>query len=283
MSDNSNISFERSGIAALSDLKTSEHSRIFKFLENEQRAFLDFQDKFRSPEYKWPLDPLHNWSRVWEYPYVYYHVKKWLSRYVASTQPHVVDLGSGVTFFPFTVARLGLRVTCSDIDPICEKDIIGATQYISPMPGKIDFRLIKDDLPFKTHEVDAVYCISVLEHIETFEHTITEINRILKPGGLLLLTIDLDLRGDFAMGVDAHRRLTSLLNKHFTYLYPETAIHPMDMLHTCSGPYALKKLEGLEKLRFTIYQHLVKPIFGKQPSATPPQRVAVQAFVMRKV
>ncbi len=273
--------FDRSGIAALSDLETEEHRKLFFYLENEQKQFLEAQDNFRSKEYKWPLDPLHTWSRVWEYPYVYHHLKKWLSGYSNKAMAHVVDLGSGVTFFPFSIARLRTRVVCSDIDPICGKDIYNARRYIPSEPGGIDFRLIKDDLPFKDQEVDAVYCISVLEHIETYERTVSEIARILKPGGLLILTIDLDLRGDFAMGVVAHQRLTMQLKRYFRYLYPETTVHPSDILHSCSGPYALKKLQGLRLARFGIKQKL-KPLLGKQPSNPPPYRLAVQTFVMCK-
>ena len=151
---------------------------------------------FRSPEYKWPTDALHAWSRVWEYPYAYHHLKASRSRFQEAKPPVVVDFGSGVTFFPFAVAKLGYRVICSDIDPLCQRDLTNASRYLSSAPGSMEFRLLgQRTTAFNDAEVDIIYCISVLEHIPDFENTITEFSRMLKKGGLLLLTIDLDLRG----------------------------------------------------------------------------------------
>src|ERR1700690_982860 len=196
--------FDRCGHAALSDLETADWKDNFLFLEQEQSEFLSKEMMFRSPEYKWPPDALHSWSRVWEYPYVYHHLKAARSRYQGSKPPVVVDFGSGVTFFPFAVAKLGYQVICSDIDPLCQRDLTTASHYLSSAPGSIEFRLLRETIPaFRDEEVDIIYCISVLEHIPDFESTVVELSRILKKGGLLLLTIDLDLRGGSELGVSA--------------------------------------------------------------------------------
>ena len=49
-------------------------------------------------------------------------------------------------------------------------------------------------MPFQDNEADAVYCVSVLEHIPNPERTVKEVARILQPGGVFVLTIDLDLQ-----------------------------------------------------------------------------------------
>lgn len=67
--------FDRSGLAALSDLDSPEWLKLFGFLEKEQDDFLTKEGQFRSPGYTWSRDPLHTWSRVWEYPFVFYHLK----------------------------------------------------------------------------------------------------------------------------------------------------------------------------------------------------------------
>jgi len=275
--------FNRSGLAALSDLETPEWKELFEYLEKEQNLFLKNEDQFRSPEYIWPRDPLHTWSRVWEYPYTYYHLKKKRKK-LEGNLPRVVDLGSGVTFFPFSVAKLGYGVTCVDTDPICQKDLLKAVELIDCKPGVVDFKISDGKfLSFKDEEVDIVYCISVLEHIPHLDKTIQEIARILKTGGLFLLTIDLDLRGDSEIGVKSYKKLNNTLQNYFNYLYPETMIHPADMLHSESGPYGYKKLKGLSLVWFVIKQNIIKPILGKRPRIfNTPFHLTVKGFVLRK-
>jgi ubiquinone/menaquinone biosynthesis C-methylase UbiE len=156
-------------------------------------------------------------------------------------------------------------------------------KFLIQEPGTIEFRLTNgSDLPFSNEELDAIYCISVLEHVPNIKQTIAEMFRILKPGGLLILTIDLDLRGDAEIGFENHRRLTEYLQQYFSYFYPETTIHPADMLNTISSPYAMKKPGLLEFLWFILKQHIAKPLVGKKPGYVPPSRLAVQGFVMTK-
>src|SRR5215469_3699998 len=94
--------FEYCKIAALSDFQTSTWRELYVGLENAQAEFLSKQDLFRSKEYKWPLDALHNWSRVWEYPYVFLHLNEQRRSNAGVQIPRVADIGSGVTFFPFS-------------------------------------------------------------------------------------------------------------------------------------------------------------------------------------
>lgn len=274
--------FERCGLAALSDLETAEWKDLFGFLEKEQDAFLSKECLFRSPEYRWPRDPLHNWSRVWEYPYVYHHLKKYRSRFSGGDLPVVVDLGCGGTFFPFSVARLGFEVCCVDIDPVCILDLGRAREHVPCSPGRLNVQLISgEELPFADGSVDVIYCISVLEHIPGFAHTIEEMARVLKPGGMLLLTIDLDLRGDAEVGIETHGLLTEQLRQHFHNLAPDITIHPVDMLRSDSGPYNVRK-SGVRKVRFLIKQWIIKPLLGRKPEPLLPFYLAVQAYTLVK-
>lgn len=258
MTNHSRHPFDRSGIAALSDLKSEPWRAIYSLLEKEQAEFLVHEDRFRSPEYKWPRDPLHSWSRVWEYPYAYHHLSRWCAERREERLPHVVDFGSGVTFFPFSVARLGCRVTCVDIDPLVGVDLPRAASVVHHRPGRVDWRLSdRSRLPFADGEVDAVYCLSVLEHIPDCEDVIAELGRILRPRGMLILTIDLDRRGDKAIGVDCYHRMMEPLLDLFDYQAPVATVHPLDVLSTDAGPFPLPRLhpavfvlrEGLRRLR----------------------------------
>ncbi len=280
--DNRGI-FERSGLASLSDLEAAEWRALFSFLEKEQRDFLSQEKKFRSPEYKWPLDALHTWSRVWEYPYVYHHLRAAHSRFQKSEPPVVVDFGSGVTFFPFAVAKLGYQVICSDIDPLCRRDLTNASRYLSSAPGSIEFRLLTETIPaFRDEEVDIIYCISVLEHIPDFESTVVELSRILKKGGLLLLTIDLDLRGGSELGVSAFKRLQDKLSVYFDPLWPEVTEHPLDMLCTNNGPYSAKNSKGITLAKRMLINHVIKPMLGRKPNLFFPNYLTVHGAALEK-
>lgn len=278
---NANLSlFDRCGLAALSDLESPGCRDLVNFLEKKQDSFLSHENNFRSLEYKWPRDPLHTWSRIWEYPYIYYHLKKLRGRY-EDNYSVVVDFGSGVTFFPFAIAELGYRVICTDIDPVCAIDLPQAAQYVPHEPGQVEFRLTDGiSLPFGNSEVDIIYCISVIEHIPTFKETISEIIRILKPQGFLLLTFDLDMRGDGEIGVNKYKTMQNYFKRSFKEVYPHITIHPLDVLASVSGFGAsgYKKLHGIPRLWFLIKQHIIKPLLKIPPYTL----LAVNGSVMQR-
>jgi SAM-dependent methyltransferase len=275
--------FSRCGLAALSDFQTPQWHQIFSTLEREQTAFLSKQNLFRTPEYKWPLDALHQWSRAWEYPYVYFHLLNWRRSYDHHSIPSVADIGSGVTFFPFSVARLGCRVICADPDPICRRDLTRAAEVVDHRPGEIEFRLIDTTaLPLKTSECDSVYCISVLEHIETFNNTLREIHRTLKAGGLFYLTIDLDLQGNSDIRVDRYDSLMADIHELFEIVWPDVTIHPADMLSNVTGPYRMYDISKWRKAKYVLKHELINPLLGRGTNPPWPMHLAVQGSVLRK-
>jgi 2-polyprenyl-3-methyl-5-hydroxy-6-metoxy-1,4-benzoquinol methylase len=282
--------FDRSGIAALNDLQNEVYQETFSLLEVQQAAFLSKADEFRSEEYKWPDDPLHCWSRIWEYPYIFYHISNYMQNLAEGFRPVVADVGSGVTFFPFSLAKLGCDVVCTDIDPICAKDISQASKIVSCTPGKIDFRLVNNDiLPFGDEECDVLYCISVLEHIPNFENTVKEMARILKPGGLCLITCDLDLdpAGETQLNTNQYMRLTAVLREFFDIVEPEKTIHPSDILTSRNSPFPLKrKRKNYIMLGAQMAKHnMLNPILGKESSYVNILRsahLAVLGLVLQK-
>ncbi len=53
----------------------------------------------------------------------------------------------------------------------------------------IDFQYDIHDLPFETDSFDAVVCISILEHVPYPVKAISELNRVLKPGGKIWIQV----------------------------------------------------------------------------------------------
>lgn len=286
--DNGHV-FRRSGLAALSDLSSPKHQEIFARLEIEQEAFLSKETEFRSEDYKWPRDPLHNWSRVWEYPYAYHHLKGYRQNLPKADIPVVADVGSGVTFFPFSIAKLGYEVICTDIDPVCERDLALARECVSHSPGTVDFRLAEGPaMPLGAEECDAVYCISVLEHVPDFEMMLVEVTRILKPEGLFILTCDINLRPEdgLKLGPSAYQRLMNYVRDVYDPLCPEYTIHPADLLTTRNGLYPLVNSNyGVLRMGGSfLKQKILKPLLGRKPgkTSTGPPHVAVLGLALKK-
>lgn len=260
--------FNRSGLAALSELQAEECRNIFSVLEKRQSEFLREAGKFRSKEYKFPNDPLHCWSRVWEYPYVYFHLTRFVNGLTGGSRPVVADVGSGVTFFPFSLAQLGCQVVCTDIDPVCEKDILRACEFVSYSPGNVHFRLISNErLPFADCECDVIYCISVLEHIPNFENTVREIARVLKPGGLCLITCDigLDPRANTPLTNLEYERLIFAVERQFRLLCPDRSIHPVNVLTDLNSPYTNCQITYARIGFRLLKQQILKLLFGRKP------------------
>ena len=275
--------FERNGLAALSDFQSSLWKDLYSKLEADQSDFLSKQHLFRSSEYKWPLDALHNWSRVWEYPYVFSQLIKCSQSAQGGRLLKVADIGSGVTFFPFSVARLGFEVICADPDPVCNGDFGRACGVMNQNPGKVEFRPIQGpSLPFGDAECDLVYCISVLEHIEDFENTIHEMWRLLKDNGLLFLTIDLDLQGNSQIGVLPYQALVASMRKLFDPILPDTTVHPADILDNLHGPCPMYVINPRAKVWHLFKQDIIKSLLRRRSRPFLPMHLAVQGLALRK-
>ena len=275
--------FDRCGLAALSDLRDPATLELMASLEREQTDFLAKDQEFRSAEYKWPRDPLHWWSRIWEYPYAYHHLTQWRRRISPRQRnPVAVDVGSGVTFFPFSVARLGYDVVGIDVDAVCQRDLARAAECIEQQPGSVRSVLaVGDDLPLQTAEADVVYCISVLEHVPRFERTISEIARVLRPGAQFILTIDLAIEGDAEIGAARHASLIEALGEYFCPAFPDVTVHPANALYSTRGPFPYNPGYEPRTGAWPMAKRAIKRLlYG--PSTQVPLLLAVQGLVMNR-
>jgi SAM-dependent methyltransferase len=131
-------------------------------------------------------------------------LKTWLRRQAFDPGP------AGMLVNPFFLARRGLmramrkfagRVSGRLLDVGCGqkpyRDVFDVSSYIgveidSPANRKskrADYFYDGRHLPFADHEFDAVLCNQVLEHVFEPEEFVAELLRVLKPGGILLLTV----------------------------------------------------------------------------------------------
>ncbi len=98
----------------------------------------------------------------------------------------VLDLGCGMGGFSVALARQGAAVQPYDYNPAyCNITRLRGQRY------GLDFHPVNgggERLPFPAAHFDIIVCLDVLEHVRQPEKLLAEVNRCLKPGGLLYLT-----------------------------------------------------------------------------------------------
>ena len=65
--------------------------------------------------------------------------------------------------------------------------------------GHADFNI--DQLPFPEGKFDLVTCTEVFEHLENYRHALREAARVLKPGGLLVVSTPERFDAQIPLGV----------------------------------------------------------------------------------
>ena len=121
--------------------------------------------------------------RRWEYPFVAGRLIDYLQQAPGEGALQILDAGSGVTFFPYMVCRdvPRSRFICVDYDSSYERMFrdIGENE---PNPDRVRFMQASlQKLPLADATLDAVCCISVLEHTDQYGAIVDEFFRVLKP------------------------------------------------------------------------------------------------------
>lgn len=96
----------------------------------------------------------------------------------------ILDLGSGTGYFADKISAEGGITVCVDI---CADNLLSIRKR-----GSIDLSLLNasaEQLPLKDGSFDQVLCSEVVEHIQDEGRVLDEIARILRPGGVLVLTV----------------------------------------------------------------------------------------------
>ena len=226
----------RDGVPLISDLEALEDDAYYAEITGYSRDFLArHAEALKGYGKLWGQDPFKLWSRRWEYPYAAQKVLEFgkrLSREDASESQssstvslassrsdnalHIIDAGSGVTFFPYFVCdRLpAANFTCIDSNPSYPPmfDAINRNTANSRVSFK-NGTLQKLEIP--DNGVDGVCCISVLEHTDNYGEIVREFARVLRTGGLLVLTFDLSLDGKFELRKEVAADLLANVAEYF--------------------------------------------------------------------
>ena len=201
---------DQSGLVRLSDYRQLPAEPVYQACAAASRSFLKQNHEIlKSYSHRWVADPFAQWSRQWEYPWVVHQLRARFPRGGA----RVLDAGSGLTFFPFHLSSLGFEVHGVDSDSRLEslfrKIAPGSSRSVAFRPG--DLR----KLPFADNFFDAIYCVSVLEHTDAYAEIVAEFHRVLRPGGLALITFDICVNGMADISPARAQELIRVLHDHF--------------------------------------------------------------------
>lgn len=123
-------------------------------------------------------------------------LERWLRRRPAL---RVLDVGCGHGLYSLDLARRGATLIGCDLDRSALSDAQRSSRGLG-LDGRAGF-LVADgtELPLPEGEFDLVVCNCVLEHIADDGAALAAMTRVLRPGGLLYLTVD-SASPDLALG-----------------------------------------------------------------------------------
>lgn len=207
------------GVPTVEEYHAVLKSDLFSEMQDFSERFLQSNSPILSGyAKKWVTDPLHQWSRQWEYPFVFTGISEFFLGGRGSNA-RILDAGSGATFFPYFIASKisGAGIFCCDSDPSLKR----LFENIRNPERLIRFSVENIScLSYENNSFDMVYCVSVLEHVKDRTGAVSEIKRVLKKGGVFILTFDLSLNGDAEISLEDAEQLLKLLEENFERMGP---------------------------------------------------------------
>lgn len=166
-----------------------------------------------------------------------------LRKYVGPTG-RVFDFGCNAGFFAGELDRVGFDAYGADISE--EAIAFGRSNGIKNL-----FVTVGKRLPFPDGHFDAVLALDVLEHIEHDLGALEELRRVLRPGGIIIVTVPAFM---FLWG------LQDVVAKHFRRYRKKTLCELLE-----KGGFSIRRLSYFNFLLFPpialvrFFQRLVKP------------------------
>lgn len=206
----------RPGIPLAADVEAMKRNDAFdQHVEFNRNFIAAHSAALKGYGFHWGDDPLRLWSRRWEYPFSAQKILDFAASAGGETV-RILDAGSGVTYFPYMLCSHLPRaqVTCCDSNSAYERMFAAINEQT---PGsRVTFKTaLLQSLPLEDASQDAICCISVLEHTDNYRAILSEFRRVLRPGGLLVLTFDLSLDGRFKLSRDQATELLSAISEMY--------------------------------------------------------------------
>lgn len=215
---------------------------MIKELLTYDAVALDACDLIRTSQgiltYRTLPSSLH-WSRQTEWP--------WAIKEAQLCKHHrVLEAGGAGCMMKYPVAKRCRSVVVADIS---EGDMHHTDKAIDLLGFDNITQVIGDvrNLPFPKDWFDRVFCISVLEHVQDgHSKALDELDRVLKPGGILLLSMDVVIIGapgsgnNFYLSIEDVQRLLPVLGLEEISVEPNRIYGQLDQEGVTIGVILVK-------------------------------------------
>jgi 2-polyprenyl-6-hydroxyphenyl methylase / 3-demethylubiquinone-9 3-methyltransferase len=133
----------------------------------------------------WQTDSSLNLIRTFFNPVRLNYTKKIFEQYEINPEEKcALEVGCGGGLFCEEISKLGFSTT--GIDP-SQQSIISAINHAKQSDLPIQYITgTGESLPLPNKYFDVVFCCDVLEHVQDLPRVISEISRVLKPGGIFI-------------------------------------------------------------------------------------------------
>ena len=99
----------------------------------------------------------------------------------------ILDIGSGEGYWTHEFSKISKQTTGIDPD---EKAIKDSRSFFQKTSNLKFVKAAVEDIPFDQNTFHKVVSVSVIEHVENQKKALEEISRVLKPGGILSISVD---------------------------------------------------------------------------------------------
>ena len=160
-------------------------ARLASMAQLRSAAFTSFMARLNAFARPLGLRTFETWSKVWEYPWLWYHAVEPLP--LAGLR--IIDLGSEMSPMPWWLATLGARVTLVETARGMEPRWDALRRRLGV---RVDWAFTDDEaIPAPDDCAHLVTSLSVVEHQPDKKRALDEIARVLVPGGVLAMSFDI--------------------------------------------------------------------------------------------